>query len=328
MAREPGSPSGRERGRALGGRFFRIRIWIYVLALIVIILFRFVPGFRNRLPTFGSPVRPSGNELIVAGLDLAPVLIPRLSAEYRREYPSVDLKIMGGGMRQALEDLVNDRAELAFLNRLPSPAEKRIIAGVVDSVETYPIALGGIAVLSARDGGIDSVTTAGLRAWLRGGTVPDAPRPERFYVPDPNLGLWTVLAEQLGVSEEDTSQVVWLADEIAVMKAVAAQPASLGFGSTLSLPLDELERSGARMVRVRGDTLPEAALPGAGEIGSGDYPLYHYLYVSFLPGVGTAGAGFVTFLYSPRGQRLVEREGFLPARQVARTVQLVRKPIG
>jgi ABC-type phosphate transport system substrate-binding protein len=295
--------------------------------LLAIILFRFVPGFRNRLPSLGAPVR-SGSELIVSGLDLAPVLIPRISAEYRRQYPSVDLRILGGGMRQALEDLVNDRAELAFLNRLPSPEEKKIIASVVDSVETYPIALGGIAVLSARAGGADSVTTAALRSWLKGRTVPEAKRPERFYLPDPNLGLWTVLAGQLGVTEEDTSQVVWLADEISVVQAVAAEPASIGFGSTLSLPIDALDRAGVRLVRVRGDTLPEAALPGPGEIASGDYPLYHYLYVAFLPGVDKVGAAFVTYLYSPRGQRFVEREGFLPARQVARTVQLVRKAIG
>ena len=96
----------------------------------------------------------------------------------------------------------------------------------------------------------------------------------------------------------------------------------LGFVSTLSLPMKP-EDLGARAVRVRGGTSSRAVLPGPGEIARGDYPLYHYLYLASLPGESAQAAQFITFMYNGRGQRLVSREGFLPARQIARVVQIV-----
>ena len=327
MLRERGSSSRMERERGFAARVLGARVWLYAVILLAIVLFRFVPGLRSHLASPGEPIQPANETVAISGLDLAPVLILRLADDYRREYSSVELRITGGGSRQALEDLINQRTGLAFLNRLPTPEEKEIIASAVGSVETYAVALGGIAALSAKDGSIDSVTTFELQTWLKGGTIPDREGPERFYVPDPNLGLWTALAGQLGVGEDQCSGVVWLADETTVARAVAADPAALGFSSTMALP-SGLDKLGVRLVRVRGASGGEAALPGPGEIASGDYPLYHYLYLACLPGVSPAASGFLTFLYDPLGQRLVERAGFIPARQAARIVKLGERPIG
>jgi ABC-type phosphate transport system substrate-binding protein len=324
---EPGSPPRAERKRGFGVRFLRVRILVYALVLAALAMVRFTPGFRARLASFRGTSKPPSATVLVAGLDLAPVLIPQLADDYRRQYSWVDLRILGGGSRQALEDLVNGRVAVAFMNRLPTEEEKEIISTVVDSVETYPIALGGIAILSAKDGNLDSLTTVELVAWLTGGPVEGRGKPERFYVPDPNLGLWAALAGQLGLTEDRPPGVVWLADEMAVVRAVAADASSIGFSSTLSLPAD-LDPWGVRRVRVRGPSGTEAVLPGPGEIGSGDYPLYHYLYVAFLPEIEPTAAGFVTFLYSPLGQRRVEHAGALPARQAARIVQLAQEPLG
>jgi ABC-type phosphate transport system substrate-binding protein len=63
-------------------------------------------------------------------------------------------------------------------------------------------------------------------------------------------------------------------------------------------------------------------------VATGEYPLFHYLYVSCRPGSGALASGFVTFLSSGRGQRLVSRAGYLPAREVPRPIQLTSRPIG
>jgi ABC-type phosphate transport system substrate-binding protein len=270
---------------------------------------------------------PATQTLVLAGLDLAPVLIPRLTTAYHELYPSVDFRILGGGSRQALEGLANGQVELAFLNRLPTPEEKKAIRSVLDSVWTYPIALGGIAVLSSSQGGRDSVRIDELRSWIKGDAKGGSWKPSRFYAPDPNLGLWTSLTSQLDLPDTLEKDVVWMADEGAVARAVGADPTSLGFAGTLSLGAD-LERSGARIVPINGGGTGGAAFPVARQIAAGEYPLYHYLYLCCRPDPGAAASAFITFMYNGRGQRLVEREGFLPARQIARVVQLVQKPIG
>lgn len=265
----------------------------------------------------------------LAGLALAPALVPRLIEEYRDLYPSVEVGMHGGGSRQALQEIANRHADLAILNRLPTTEELRTISSVVtDSVKSFPIALGGIAVLSARRGGLDSTTVRDLRGWIRRDSDLQSSTPPHFYAPDPNLGIWTALADLLGVDEsQEPVGMVWLANEREVAEAVAGEPGSVGVASTLALPRD-LDSLGATLVPVRADTSFRAALPSPANIETGRYPLFHQLYLAFLADVGPAAGGFVTFMYSPRGQRLIEREGFLPARHTARIVQLVQKPLG
>ena len=68
-------------------------------------------------------------------------------------------------------------------------------------------------------------------------------------------------------------------------------------------------------------------IPEAAEVATGGYPLYHYLYAACRPQGGVLASGFVSFLHSGQGQRLVAREGFLPARNVPREIQLTNDPV-
>jgi ABC-type phosphate transport system substrate-binding protein len=69
-----------------------------------------------------------------------------------------------------------------------------------------------------------------------------------------------------------------------------------------------------------------AARPTHEAIAAGSYPLWHHLHVACRPGGGIEGDKFVTHLTSARGQRQVERSGYLPSRQVPREVILSTTP--
>ena len=115
----PGGPPVRAGRPSLGRRILHVRIWIYVAAILVLLVMRMSPGFRSRFHR-ASLQTSSSRVLTLAGMDLAPVLIPRLVAEYRNLYPNLDLRLHSGGTRQALQELANRQADLAFLNRLPT----------------------------------------------------------------------------------------------------------------------------------------------------------------------------------------------------------------
>ena len=66
----------------------------------------------------------------------------------------------------------------------------------------------------------------------------------------------------------------------------------------------------------------------ADAVARGDYPLYHYLYVACRPHESIRGTMFVTHLTSDRGQRQVERAGYLPARHPMREIALTTHPLG
>ena len=99
-----------------------------------------------------------------------------------------------------------------------------------------------------------------------------------------------------------------------------------GLVSTFDAGLDAA--AGTRFVGVVAEAGQVAVAPGAASLATGVYPLHHYLHVACRGAGGLEGGKFVTHLASARGLRQVERAGVVPARLVARTIQLTRDPVG
>lgn len=325
---------------ALNRRPRRFFWWVAFYALAIAAVFvirgqRERPGLGIRLPSESDTV----TTITAVGRELAPDLMPQLIERYHDLYPKLHVRLEDGGTVRALEHLANRRAQVGFLYRLPTPEERRLVRTAVDdSVVCYPIALGGVAVLANSLAGVESLAMEELRAIARDQADP---RFDRLYAPDPNQGLWDAFRASLDVTEDvarpagsavtELAHITFLEDEAAVIEAVLADPRGLGLASTLSLPDSLPELGGSRAVRAV-PVLPDTGLvpvaPGYEQIGYGEYPLYHYLYVACLSGGSIRGSMFVTHLTSDRGQRHVERAGFLPARQSVRQIYLTRKPLG
>ncbi len=304
-----------------------VRVAVYVLVILVLFLMRGRPGARRLAARLGGG-GGADTVLVVTGGALAPGLVETLVGNYRRDYPRLGVRIRPGGTAAALEDLVNGRADAAFLSRPPLPAEQRLFAGADgDTALWFPIALGAIVVLAAADAPDSTLTLDALRALARGDPAAGG---ARLYVPDPNSGLWDALRAKLGLPTGGVSAppgVAFLPDDAAVAAAVRADRSARGVASSFALP-EGAAPPGARAVALREGIGGTPVRPGAAEIAAGDYPLWHYLYVGCRPGGGAQGTKFVTHLTSPRGQRQVERTPFLPARQVPREIHLNRRPPG
>ena len=304
--------------------FIRVAFYVLVMAVVFIIRGQQVQrGVGFRLSNESDTV----TTITLVGRELAPSVIPRLVSNYHRDYPRLHVIVEDGGTARALEAIANRPATVGLLYRPPTRSEQaKIRSAVNDSVLYFPGALGGIVVLVNPVSAVDSLVLDDLRGFLRDDA--DA-RFDHFYAPDPNQGLWDAFRAGLGFSEnEETSpRVTFLKDESAVVQAVAADPRGFGIGSTLSLP-DSLADRGVRVVKISRDAGSAAVRPGYEQIGYGEYPLFHYLYVACLAKGSVRAAMFVTQLTSDRGQRQIERAGVLPARQTARPIVLTRHPVG
>lgn len=301
-----------------------LRLVVYVTVAAILIQTRGHVDWRH-LFSRARTIEGGTGRLHVCGRDVAPDLIGRLTAWYRQDYPNLEVTLDGGGTHQALEELMNRRTDVAFLSRPVSAAEQRLFQSATgDTALVWPVALGGLVFLTADRSDLDSLGAGDLRRRLSG-RDPGAPEHlVRLYAPDPNSGLWAALALRLGVPQAagPPDRVTFLKDEPAVIEAVRVDVGTIGLVSSLDLP-DEPGRPGVRVVRVAPDSIGAPAVePGCETIATGQYPLYHYLYVACRPGGGIEGDKFVTHLTSARGQRQVERSGQLPARQVPREVIL------
>jgi ABC-type phosphate transport system substrate-binding protein len=310
-------------------RLLRARYLIYALVVLVLLVFRTIPSLRS---TIGAAKRASSpeHELVVSGLDTAPDLIPRVVAYYGSLYPQLRMDVRAGGTIRAAEDLINQQADVAFLSRPLLAAEDSVVRALGDSLMIFPVAVSGTLVLAATSSPkIEAVSVGALRAVLRGrrateldafGGVP------RVFVPDPALGLWGAVAGQLGLADTVGANILWVENDRAVVQAVAQDPRALGLVSALALGQQPMD--GCRTIRVMEEAGDVATDPTQDRIAAGQYPLYHRLYAGCRVGAGAEAAAFVSFASGPAGQMLVRREGFLPAQEIAREIQLAERPVG
>ncbi len=306
-----------------------VRVAIYMAVILVLFLVRGGVNWRQVRSRL-NPGEPAMKTLTVAGSDLAPGLVNRVLADFRDDYPGFSVEVRGGGTARALEDLGNREADVAFLDRPPTAGEQEQFRRVLgDSVLAFPVALDAIVILRARGADAAPVDSTALAEFLRTGAGAGW---DRLYAPDPNQGLWDALRTCLGLAPAEgtglpAGAVVFLADRDQVMRAVAADSAAIGIAGSLALPSD-LAARGVAPVRVRRAPGDPAAPPTFEAVGYGEYPLHHLLYVASLAGDDGAGSMFVTAVTGARGQRRIERAGYLPARRPLREIVVTRRPVG
>jgi ABC-type phosphate transport system substrate-binding protein len=134
-------------------------------------------GLGFRFPTESDTVKT----ITLVGQELAPGLIPRLLQGYHREFPALRVLARDGGTVRALEALANQAAAVGLLYRPPTRAEQELVkAAINDTVVYYPIALGGIALLSNPSSSVESLAMSDARSWRRATAFrPLMPRPDR-----------------------------------------------------------------------------------------------------------------------------------------------------
>lgn len=331
-----------------------IRVAIYLSVIVGLLLYRGGVPWKS----FVAALKGAGQAnptLTIAGRDLAPPLLERLAVEYQHDYPRLSVSLLPGGTNHALEALLAGQADVAFSYRSLTDREQALFREADgDTAIVVAVGVGGLVLLEpARAGAAPTtLTVADLRDALAAvapvpaaATDPDlAPFCKRLYVCDPNEGSWDALFAALGLAVPGgdgaaagsglaaprLGQVTFLADPASVIAAVAADPEAWGLVSTLDAGLDVSTGApaGARFVGVVAEAGQEAVAPGAASIATGVYPLHHFLYVACRGAGNLEGGKFVTHLASARGLRQVERAGVIPARLVARTIQLSRDPVG
>lgn len=315
-------------GSRLHGLWLKARVTVYIGIVAAILLTRFLGVPWRGLKPPASGVVGGGKTLVLSGVDLAPGLIARLGEAYRRDYADLALRFLPGGTTRGLEDLANRRADVAFLSRPPTAEEQRLVAAAArDTLLWFPVALGGLVLLRGAQCPVTTLDVAGCRALL---AAADSTAP-RLYAPDPNTGAWEAFLGRLGAPALDAATprpgVTFLKDQAAVVEALRAAPGALGLVSGLGFP-EGFTAAGVDTVALRAAADAPPARPTDDAVARGDYPLYHYLYVACRPHESIRGTMFVTHLTSDRGQRQVERAGYLPARHPMREIALTKNPLG
>lgn len=251
-------------------------------------------------------------------------LIVRLRDAFEALYPNAEIVVTEGSSRDAVGALFGARCDVAVITReLEQEEREAAVRGGLD-IEGYRFARDAVRVVVHEDNPVENLSLDDLRDVLRG-AVRDwevlGGRALRIVPVMQPLAtdvtqFW--LHEVMG--EEPVSVEVIMADsDSAVTAAVRRDRRAVGYLS-MAGPAEGVKV--VRLASLRG--LPYRT-PDQEAIHRGEYPLtrFHSLYVR--PGASKLAGGFITYVTSIDGQRMVRDAGLVPTTVPVRFVR--RSPL-
>ncbi len=254
----------------------------------------------------------AGN-LRVVGSDAAYEAVRAAADTFVSYYKRAVVTVDGGGTVAGLEALINKEADIAVLSRQPLDSERKAAHDVGVEIALYPFALDGLAIIVHRQNPVYALSYSEARA-LFSGEITDweevggSPGWIRVYTTGVENGATAFVRDSLLNGGEFVTGAGLATTTQAVADSVAEHVNAVGYASMAevgdrvkTLPLSPPEGGPLRVLSME-------------TVYRKEYPLVRTYYF------GTRGipqddlvSGFVSFVMSTRGQRIVADKGLVPA---------------
>lgn len=263
-------------------------------------------------PTTGSLaifVSPAIESVIQSGAD-----------QFNRLYQEANINVYPLNSRAIIDSLIYRRTDAAYFDRPLSEAES--LAVINTRRHIYSFVLGSTVatwIVNPQNSAsvIDSlqaiqILTGRVTSWKALGG-PD--RKINIYLPPLGDGAWNVLESFFGPSLSEVNAYYWPSDSL-VLERVAEDPDALGF---VGRPIYDPK---VKKLRWHDPLLADPVAANIGTLQEGKYPFRIRLYYYTIADRTDLASGFLSFLASNAGQRVIADQGFLPEMVPARVVTL------
>jgi len=234
-------------------------------------------------------------------------LAPRLIAEYKKEHPEVVFDTEFKGTTYGFGALMAGNCDVAAASREVTANEVALARD--NGVELADAVIGAysVAVIVGANNSVGNLATNQVRDIFTGTVTnwqevggPDAPI--HLYIRNPISGTYLGFQEVAMERKPYAMTVKAFISHSDIVNAVAKDPNGIGYSS-----LDVAKNPGVKMVSIGG------VAPTASTATHGQYPYARILRLYTNKGTPSATAnGFVQFIVSDRGQKILGEMGFAP----------------
>jgi phosphate transport system substrate-binding protein len=278
-----------------------------------------------------SPTR--GNLAVIADESVAPAM-KDIVAEFNHLYTNAHVTLVVSTSREAIVKLLNNEAKVVVSARSLNKEEEGVIRKYDLKVDSIRIAYDGIAAIVHPSNPINQlslnqlrqIVTGKVKRWKELSTRARSSPGIFLAIGGPNTSEYEVMKTDVAKGEQLTTRLYPCSTSTQVIDLTARRPEAIGFVGiawltgdsskvkVLELGTDEyFTDSVGRQVRY---FAPELA-----HIYRGFYPLCRTIYIySREKGFGL-GAGFMTYVASADGQKILKDHGLVPATQKIRLVR-------
>jgi len=261
----------------------------------------------------------SGRILVVCSSD-ARDLIARERDAFQALYPQADVELREGTSREAVGALFAAQCDLAVLTRELLPEERAAATRGRLELEGYQVARDAVVAVVNPANPVENVAIQDLRGVYRGevtrwAELGGSDRPIHVVIQPPDADITAFFVEAVMSGEPVAAASIYETSDSTVVARVRSDPGAIGYVTLAGVA------EGCRPLRV-------AALPGMRywtpdleAVHKGDYPLTRIVYNYVRTGGPPLASGFITYITSRDGQRIVHEAGLVPTTVPVRFVR-------
>ena len=305
----------------------------YLVFLSAAFLLLFV-GCRPKNPkTQDTPT--SGTLVIAADEALKPIVDAEISA-FNALYSKAHITAFYVSEAQALDTLLKDSVRLAFATRKLTASEEEELKKNHFRADQSRVAIGGIALIVNNENPDTLLTVDQLQAILKGeiknwNQITKSSKGEISVVFDhPNSGMIRFLKDSLFKIPALPANCFATDSNAAVVDYVSKNPNAVGLIdiSWISDGDDATTNKFMNAVKVMGiSNGGEYFQPFQAYISLKKYPLLRDVVMISREGRSGLATGFMRFVASDKGQRIILKSGLVPATMPVRIVEINRNPL-
>ena len=270
---------------------------------------------------------------MISSEDVFPIIDLQVK-DFTRIYEQAAITHLSSSTRDAIVQLLNDSVKLIVSPRDFNDEEKRVIAQNELDVTTTKLAYDGVAVVVNSKNSLKRITVEELKEILTGkidqwSQVPGSGFNSKIVAAmgDPNSGVYEYVKMRITGGEQFAPIVVPCSTTTEVFSVVKEHPNAVGFAaiawlSQASSDITVLEIGDPNFKRDTTSTILEYFAPFQAYIYQNYYPLSRTIYI-FTHNAGSGVAlGFSSFAAGVEGQKIIVKNGLVPATMPVRLVQL------
>lgn len=282
-----------------------------------------------------QPHKPAESQtqgrIIVKGSDSVLKMIRRQSQAFMQLYEKAEIVVDGGGSKAGIAALNEGRARIAVMTREITPLEDSILKANGAKPRGYKVAWDGLAVIVNYRNQVERLDLEQLAGIFSGrianwSQVGGSRQKIVPVYPGPNSGTYEYFRDLVLKGGEYAAQAYPCTTTAQVVDLVREHPSAVGLVTMAALYQDwdvwpPVREPGIKAVAIGFGRERGYYPPNQKTVNDGDYPLIRpiYLYVNetvengFGQGMSSLAHGFISFVTSAEGQKIVARQGFVPA---------------
>lgn len=284
----------------------------------------------------GKPLDTPTAGVVKVAVDesLKPLIDAEIQA-FEGIYRNAEIEVTYLSEADAIDALLRDSARLTVVTRKLSESEEKSLLNQTITPHQLKIAIGAIALITNRQHADTLIALEDLKKILQGKlsalTGPKSVHPTWSLVvfDDPASGILRFLKDSLSIGDNLPEYCVAVNSNASVVEYVSQTPHALGLidVSWISDRDDSTTNSFLSSIRVLAVSRDSAFFqPYQAYIAQGSYPLVRDIVMISREARSGLASGFMAFIASDKGQRIVLKSGLVPATMPIRIVEINHEP--